>query len=242
MTINFYNQSSPTNKINKVLGNSIGTCVIDNIHDINVIDPVFIIKSDALGGSLSNLAKANYVVAGAPFNRSYFITGVDFSTAKTAIVYCHCDVLSTYAGSLGTLNFTRGENDLTEVEDTYYPISDYIMEQHYYFNGWADNLRNSDNLVQYILRTVATEPEGFIAVSLNDGDAFRYQKWVYNIHKGAIAGSGYITFYAEDPQSQAPGVQNNGYINLEGQLYKFVASNYMNTDPELSTIVYLGTA
>lgn len=154
MTITFYNQSSPTNKITKTLGTALGSCTINNIHDINVVDPVFIIKSDALSGSLENLAKANYVVAGAPFNRDYFITGVDFSTAKTAVVYCHCDVLSTYASSLGTLNFTRGAGDINEMDDVSYPISDYMIQQHYKFGNWTDIFSADGSGRRYILRTI----------------------------------------------------------------------------------------
>lgn len=169
MTITFYNQSSPTNKITKTLGTALGTCTINNIHDINVVNPIFIVKSDALSGSLDNLAKANYVVAGTPFSRSYFITGVDFSTAKTAIVYCHCDVLSTYAGSLGTLNFTRGAGDINEMDDVSYPISDYMIQQHYKFGNWDDIFNNKGSKRQYLLRTIRGQAKTYPTVTISDG-------------------------------------------------------------------------
>lgn len=206
MTITFYNQSSPTNKIKKTLGDSLYSHEINNIHDINVVNPVFIIKSDALG-TLEKLAKANYVVAGAPFNRSYFITGVDFSTAKTAIVYCHCDVLSTYADSLGTLNFTRGAGDINEMDDVSYPISDYMIQQHYGISNWpSDFFNNRGGNRQYLLRTIRGQVKTYPTVSISeggtiwcgrsyeDGDTIKYRCFTITIQSGdTLIATPYIT-------------------------------------------------
>lgn len=236
MQISFYINTSPTNKVSKSL-TLIKTININIYEMVDVVNPV--IRIDKTGIP----SEANYMICGEPLNRRYFITAMDFTNAKTTVIAGHIDVLSTYHRFLENtiLNYVRGEGDLTEIEDTSFPVSDYITEQHYSFSGWQNNLLNSDNQIQYILRTVCGDAQAYPTVELTDGAEFRYQKWVYTIHLGSVAGAAYISFYAEDPQSQLPSVQNNGYIAISGQLYKFVVSPYMNTDPELSTIVYLGT-
>lgn len=237
MQITFYINTSPTNKVNKSL-TQIKSINIDIYEQVDVVNPVIRVDRTDIP------SEANYMVCGEPLNRRYFITAMDFTNAKTTIIAGHCDVLSTYHGFLENtvLNYVRGEGDLTEVEDASFPISDYITEQHYSFSGWQNNLLNGDNQVQYILRTVCGDAQAYPTIVLTDGAEFRYQKWVYSIHLGSVAGAAYISFYAEDPQSQLPSVQNNGYITISGQLYRFEASPYINSDPELSTIVYLGTA
>lgn len=153
ITLTLYNQSSPTNKINKNLGGALGTVVANPNGTINVLDPVFIIDSlDA--ASYSNLGNCNYLVAGAPLNRRYFVVSVDFTVAKTAIITCHCDVLSTYASQLGTLNFVRGAGDINEMDDSSYPISDYMVQQYYPMSNWTDIFKNTGSGRQFLLRTV----------------------------------------------------------------------------------------
>lgn len=237
MEIKFYHNTSPTNKVSKALTH-IKTINIDIYEMLDVVNPVIRVDKTDIP------SEANYMVCGEPLSRRYFITGMDFTSAKTTIIAGHVDVLSTYQGVLEdtVLNYIRGAGDLTEVEDTSFPISDYITEQHYSFSGWQNNLLNGDNQIQYILRTVCGDAQAYPIVQLTDGAEFRYQKWVYTIHAGSVTGAAYISFVSENPQSQAPSVQNNGYIEISGQLYRFEASPYMNTDPELSTIVYLGTA
>lgn len=249
MTINFYNQSSPTNKINKTLGSSLGTCVIDNIHDINVVDPVFIIKTDALSGSLENLAKANYVVAGSPFNRKYFITGVDFSTAKTATVYCHCDVLSTYASSLGTLNFTRGAGDINEMEDVSYPISDYLVEQYFPMNSWTDIFSNGNDGRRFLLRTICGDARVRIPVALEEGNVFCDNGQWYEDNNNNIqyvcyqfkdTGSNYVpTFVPRADITGIPVLTDGSIVSCGSNRYRW--NSYPRTSEQYSNFTYLGT-
>lgn len=237
MVVRLYINTSPTNKINKSL-TLLKQVNCDIYNPVDVVNPVLTIDKTSIP------SEANYMICEAPLNRSYLITGMDFTAAKKVIIAGHVDVLSTYHGFIEntTLNYIRGAGDLTEVDDKSFPISDYITEQHYPFKGWENNLLNGDNQIQYILRTVCGEAQGFITTELTDGAEFRYQKWVFSIHLGSMAGAAYISYVTENPSSQAPSVQNRGYISISGQLYRFEASPYMNTDPQLSTIVYLGTA
>lgn len=238
MQIRFYINTSPTNKVNKSLGNPIKTINIDIYEAVDVINPVIRIDKTNIP------SEANYMICGEPLNRRYFITAMDFTSAKTTIVAGHVDVLSTYEGLLRNtiLNYVRGVGELTEIADSSFPISDYITEQHYAFKDWTNNFYNTDGGIQYVLRTVCSEAESFPVVELNNGDEFRYQKWIYSIHTGSVPKAAYISYERENPAATVPSVQNGGYIVISGELYKFEASAYMDTDPGASVIVYLGTA
>lgn len=171
MVLTFYNCSSPTNKVVKTKTKVFETTINPN-GPINTIDPVFTIELD--GRSLDALTNANYVDAGAPLNRSYFIISQDFTIAKTAIIVCHVDVLSTYAARLSsnTLNYIRGAGSLTEMEDSSYPISDYMVEQYFPMTTWTDIFSADGDKRQYLLRTVCSDADTPNYVNLNNGNVF----------------------------------------------------------------------
>lgn len=196
ITLTLYNQSSPTNKINKNLGGALGTAIANPNGPINVLDPVFIIDSlDA--ATYSNLGDCNYLIAGAPLNRRYFVVSVDFTVAKTAIITCHCDVLSTYASQLGTLNFVRGAGDINEMDDSSYPISDYMVQQYYPMNNWTDIFNNTGSERQYLLRTVASKADIDPTIELNLNQLF----WMGETFEDGEGNVKYKLYYIKEIQS-----------------------------------------
>lgn len=159
MVVKFYNMTSPSIKINKTLGTALKTTNATPNPDgpIDVVNPILIVDAADVPSN------ANYLEAEAPLNRSYFITGITYTTAKTAIVSCHSDVLSNFAGDLGTLNFVRGAGDLTEMDDASYPISDYLVNEYYLFSDtWDDTFFSAGNGGrQYLLRTACNTETPF---------------------------------------------------------------------------------
>ena len=151
MVLTFYNTDSPSIKLNKDLGSPVGStnAAPNPTGEVDVINPVFILNYNVP-------ASANYVVAGAPLNRSYFITDISYTIAKTCVVTCHVDVLGTNANKINnaTLNFIRGAEDINEIEDTSYPVADTLKPTlHYSFSNWASSFfTNSDSGRRYLLR------------------------------------------------------------------------------------------
>ena len=196
ITLTLYNQSSPTNKINKNLGGALGTAIANPNGTINVLDPIFIIDSlDA--GTYNNLGNCNYLIAGAPLNRRYFVVSVDFTIAKTAIVICHCDVLSTYASQLGTLNFIRGAGDINEMDDSSYPISDYMVQQYYPMSNWTDIFHNTGSNRQYLLRTIASKADVDPTIELNLNQLF----WMGETFEDGEGNVKYKVYYIKEIKS-----------------------------------------
>ena len=164
MNVKFYNNSSPTNKISKTL-TAVGTersC--DIIGDVDVVNPVIVVK----GTVASN---ANYMTIGAPLNRSYFITAMDYTTAGKVIISGHVDVLSTFSVTVNgaTFNFLRGAGDINEMDDSSYPISDYMVEQYFPMDNWTDIFSNAGSGRQYLLRTIRGNAQTYPTAQLTDG-------------------------------------------------------------------------
>lgn len=162
MNVQFYKNSSPTNKISKTITASGSARDCDIIGNVDVVNPVIEVK-----GTIDS--DVNYMTIGAPLNRSYFITAVDYTIAGKVIVAGHVDVLSTFASSLGTLNFTRGAGDINEMDDVSYPISDYMIQQHYKFGNWTDIFNNKGSKRQYLLRTIRGQAKTYPTVEISDG-------------------------------------------------------------------------
>lgn len=168
MVITFYNMTSPSIKINKTLGSPLKTTNASPQPDgpVNVVDPVLIVDCSSLPSN------ANYFTVGAPLNRSYFLVSIEYTTAKTAIVYGHSDVLSNFAGSLGTMNFVRGAGSLTEMDDASYPISDYMVEEYFPMTTWTDIFGAEGSGRKYLLRTVCSSADSMVFKDLENGNVF----------------------------------------------------------------------
>ena len=166
MQVTFYIQTSPSNKVNKTLGTVIKTCPTLPNPDgpIDVINPVFLID-----GPLDS--SVNYFYVDAPLYRYYFVTALDFRIANKVMVTGHVDVLMTYRNFLRSniLNYCRGAGDINEMDDSSYPISDYMIEQYFPLKNWTPifSKRGSDR--QYLLRTVKGNAKIYPTVHLADG-------------------------------------------------------------------------
>ena len=185
ITLKLYNCPSPTNCVNKILNDAEGGNLIRTVSakvngTMNRTDPVFTIECDS--STAASIAEVNYLTAGTPLNRNYFVVSIDFTIAKTAVITCHVDLLTTFASRLTTttLNYVRGSGDITEMDDVSYPISDYMVQQFYDIANWNDIFHDTGDLRQYLLRTVCSPNyRTFPQTTANQGDIFYtgYSKW-----------------------------------------------------------------
>lgn len=228
MVITFYNMTSPAIKITKTLGVALSTCEAtpDPTGPINIIDPVVAVDKSKIPSN------ANYAKIEA-FGRYYFITGIDWTIAKTAIVYLHSDVLSNFAGQLGTMNFVRGAASVGEIEDGSYPLGDYLKVERFSFNDWNSNFfTNSSADNRYLLRIAdgASRPISRPIVQLSASLLYKDQLFT-------VQGDNVISAYLSDPTTiQLPpsqpytlaadgsiiGVQNTVGETTQVAYYKFV--------------------
>ena len=190
MVITFYNMTSPAIKITKTLGDALSTCEArpDPTGPINIVDPVFAVDKSKIPSN-ANYAKID------EFGRYYFITGIDWTIAKIAIVYLHSDVLSNFAGQLGIMNFVRGAASVGEVEDGSYPLSDYLKVERFSFNDWSSNFfTNSSADNRYLLRIAdgASRPISRPIVQL--GASLLYKDQLFTVQ-----GDNVISAYLSDP-------------------------------------------
>lgn len=165
MIVKFYNMTSPTIKISKTktyLGEA--PAKPNPTGPVNIVDPSLIIDKDRVP------VNANYMEIPA-YERSYFIVSIDWTTANTAIVSGHSDVLSNFTPS-GKLNFIRGADKLTEMDDASYPISDYMVEEYFPMTTWTDIFSNKGSGRQYLLRTVCSTPKTYPSHALTNGNVF----------------------------------------------------------------------
>lgn len=156
MQVHFYINTSPTIKVDKKLDEISETPDIrecDIMGAVDVVNPVIIVK-----GHVDSAV--NYMRIGEPLNRYYFITAMDYTIAGKVIISGHVDVLRTYRGFLEatTLNYIRGAGDVNEMDDSSYPLGDYVRSLTYEMEGWGSGfLRNEGGNTNrhYILRVAA---------------------------------------------------------------------------------------
>lgn len=190
MVIIFYRCKSPSIKIEKTLeqiGNATNADP-DPTGPVNILDPVVIVDKDKVPSD-ANYAKIEEL------NRYYFITGIDWTIAKTAIVYLHSDVLSNFAGQLGIMNFVRGAASVGEIEDGSYPLGDYLKVERFTFSNWNSNFfTNSSADNRYLLRIAdgASRPISRPIVQLGAGLLYKDQLFT-------VEGSDVISAYLSDP-------------------------------------------
>lgn len=190
MQITFYNMKSPAIKIEKTLGDALSTCdaTPDPTGPINIVDPVVVVDKSKIPSN-ANYARIETL------GRYYFITGIDWTIAKTAIVYLHSDVLSNFAGQLGTMNFVRGAASVGEIEDGSYPLGDYLKVERFSFSNWSSNFfTNSSADNRYLLRVAdgASRPVSRPMVQLGAGLLYKDQLFT-------VQGSDVISAYLSDP-------------------------------------------
>ena len=173
MRLVLFNSAEPTIKLNKTNMTQVGSTNAspDPTGPVSKTDPVFICDKDTVPMS------ANYLYC-EEYGRYYFIVDITYSIAKTATITCHVDLLNTYKNRISetVFNFVRGASDINEVEDTSYPIGDYVRTITWPLEGWNNNfLKNEagNSARHYVLRVAAgAEAQGGEDVFLSVGQYF----------------------------------------------------------------------
>lgn len=224
MQVSLYNCSDPTIKLNKTLGQALKTTNAnpDPTDGVDIINPVFVLDDGAIPST------ANYLVAGAPLNRSYFITAITYATAKTAYVSCHIDVLGTYSSriSTATLNYLSGAEKINEVEDQFYPLSDLYVTPStaYKFPNWGDYFRNLQTGKCYVLRVAAGHARSQSVRNLSIGDKFQYLgRYVYQL--AGDPNDAECVYDNDIPGNSYEIVKNGDIIKIGNYKYKFVSGD-----------------
>ena len=194
MEVIFYVNKSPTIKVDKTLervGEDAVDC--DIMGDIDLINPVIIV---AHGQNVP--ATANYMVCGAPLNRSYFISAIDHTVARTAVIAGHCDVLSTFKDKIktATFNFVKGAPSINEIEDSSYPLGDALIVERFNFSNWDNNFfSGNDDGRRYLLRVAdGRAREWDYTIDLQIGDKILYKNLLFTLQGSWNAA------YLSDPQ------------------------------------------
>lgn len=230
MEVNFYNNSSPSTKISKSLTASGTSRSCSIMGQVDVVNPTIIVD----GPVPSNV---NYMVIGAPLNRAYFITAMDYTIAKTTIIAGHSDVLSNCKTLLKetTLNYVRGAGDLTEMADSSYPISDYLIQQYFPLDNWTDIFSNKGSGRQYLLRTIRGHAKTYSRIDGADGlvvwpgtytwdDSTEPPTLYYDCYQLKRAGTKTLTSIYNKRQD-ITGIQNieqGDYVVLDGVMWQLI--------------------
>lgn len=121
MTIKLYKYNGDSRKVNKTL-NSVQTISNANvITSMNIIDPVIVLDMDMAFDAIGSF---NYIYI-ADLKRYYFVTNIEILENGFLKVYCHIDVLKTYATDIlnSTQYIKRQEHKCTfQLADSEYNI------------------------------------------------------------------------------------------------------------------------
>lgn len=211
MALRFYNVSDVPNKLNKTL-NQVGSTVnIQPTGPNSETQATYLLNSPMPAGS-------NYVYDTAT-GKYYFIVEVTHDIAKGVTISCVLDPLQTYKSRLtGKFYFVRGADKANEMDDSSYPLGDYIKTETYNFKSWDENFfQNSAAGRHFMLRTAVGKPktQSIIELSIND--------YVYNsdsqyriLHADdRFASAGYIGKTSGTPQ-----ILVGDLIRINGIVYR----------------------
>lgn len=115
-----YNNSDDPKKLSKNLSGGTTVSSITPTESCDILNPTFILNYN------SSYTTCNYVVVGAPFNRSYFITDMKIDIGKKIVISCSIDVLETYKNSIrnciACVTRNEGIGEPTYVPDDKLPL------------------------------------------------------------------------------------------------------------------------
>lgn len=115
-----YNNSDDPKKLSKNLTGGLTVSSITPTESCDILSPTFILNYN------SSYTSCNYIVVGAPFNRSYFITDMKIDIGKKIIINCAVDVLETYKLSIknciACVTRNEGIGEPTYVPDDKLPL------------------------------------------------------------------------------------------------------------------------
>ena len=121
MTIKLYKYNGDSRKVNKTL-NSVQTISNANvILSMNIIDPIIVLDIDMDFNAINSF---NYIYI-TELKRYYFVTNIEILENGFIKIYCHIDVLKTYADDIlnSTQYIKRQENKCTfQLADSQYNI------------------------------------------------------------------------------------------------------------------------
>lgn len=206
-----YNCSDDPRKLNKKLEGGTAIAYIEPTESCDILNPVFILNYNA------DYTTKNYIVVGAPFNRSYFITDMKIDIAKKIVITCAVDVLQTYKSEIEKISTTivRNENPNSNLAAPYLPDPQYNIEagyEYFYKNFDADPLTPSGGW--YVLSWVGDE-YSIVYIRLDskpsDWDT-AWGKYYYRLSNGE-----YISCFTNFP-TEAP--DYNVIVNSFGGVYE----------------------
>lgn len=150
--LRFYNVADVPNKLNKTL-TQLGSTTYFKATDGNSETQATYVLDSAMP------ANTNYIYD-TELGKYFFIVEIEHHTAKRIVIHCTLDALQTYKSRLtGTFYFVRGALKPTEMDDSSYPLGDYIKTETYNFEDWDTNFfRNDDGGYHFMLRTAVGKP------------------------------------------------------------------------------------
>ena len=175
MSLTFYSCSDPPNKLNKTLITLGSTNYFKPIYANGETTTQYILDSGMPAGT-------NYIYD-SDLRRYFFVVEVVHGIAKTITVNCVLDPLYTFRDKLGgTFYFVRGADEVNEMEDNSYPLSDYIRTETYNIDGWDNNFfKNSDGGYRFILKTAVGKATTSAIKTASVGDMIHHGIITYTI-------------------------------------------------------------
>lgn len=134
-----YNCSDDPRKAVKSLISGSPVASIVPTEACDILSPTFILNYN------SSYATCNYIVVGAPFNRSYFITDMKIDIGKKIEISCAIDVLGTYWDQIkgNTVNVVRQEN----LREPYLPDDQYKIYTDFQNKTYLPDSTDIENLL-----------------------------------------------------------------------------------------------
>lgn len=238
MSLTFYSCSDPPNKINKTLV-TLGTSgdFFEPIYANGSINPQYILNNSMPAGT-------NYIYD-SYLQRYYFVVEVIHDIANTITVNCVLDPLYSFRNKLGgTFYFVRGANEVNEMEDSNYPLSDYISTETYDINGWDNNFfKNSNNGKRFILKTAVGKARENVheTITLVENMVVHHQNCEYIVKDGGGQDSKgfYLQFSSYATQApQGPSIDKNDVCVWNGVEW-LVTSVSRQLDPATNQSYYV---
>lgn len=201
MSLTFYSCSDPPNKLNKTLITLGSTNYFKPIYANGETTTQYILDSGMPAGT-------NYIYD-SDLRRYFFVVEVVHDIAKTITVNCILDPLYTFRDKLGgTFYFVRGADEVNEMEDNSYPLSDYIRTETYNIDGWDNNFfKNSDGGYRFILKTAVGKASGTVhtTIELTANMMVHHQDCEYRvIDAGSQDLKGFYLLFTGRATSSAP--------------------------------------
>lgn len=225
MQLIFYNNSSHPKKLNKTLTELGRTTYFKPTYENGTDQPTYLLDYSMPAG-------ANYLYDDFT-DRYYFITDIGHNIGKTLTLTCQIDPMESFKYKLtGTFYFTRGAESINEMTDQYYPIGSLIPVHHADIQGWDNNLTNSANGRQFVLRAAVGKAKTPRLIPLTYDQLVHHQNCVYKVVSTDDVNGFYFLFQYKAEPPQGPSLNKNDLFSLGGSIYKITdITQIYATDP-----------